>query len=341
MEFITYLFELTLQYPFVVFIILIAFVFDFTNGMHDSANSIATIVATRVLSPRLAVLWATFFNFSAIFIVGTAVAKTIWTGMIETAFVTPLVIFCGLLGAISWNLITWWLGLPTSSSHALMGWYLWAAVANGGLQAVILSGWTKIIIFIFLAPFMGAALWFIILIITMWIGRYFTLGVMNRAAWFLQLISSALYSIGHGANDAQKTMGIIMSLLLSVQLMEPWAPIPMWVILWAYIALSLGTLLGGWKIMKTMGSKIVKLTQIDGFAANSASAVSLFTASYFGVPVSTTHVITGAISWVGAAKNARAVKWGMTFRIVWAWLFTIPFACAISYVTFSLISLYV
>ncbi len=340
MEFFSHILSIIMAYPFVSIIILIAFIFDFTNGMHDSANSIATIVATRVLSPRLAVLWATFFNFSAIFLVGTAVAKTIGSGMIDISFVTPLVIFCALFWAISWNIITWLLWLPTSSSHALLGGYLGAAVANGGVKVVILSGWTKTIVFIFLAPFIGAILGFTILIITMWIGKRFKFQTVNRAAWFLQLVSSAFYSIWHGANDAQKTMGIIMSLLLSVQLVTPWSDIPMWIVIGAYVAISLGTLMGGWKIMKTMWSGIVKLTQIDGFAANSASAISLFTASFFGVPVSTTHVITGAISGVWAAKNARAVKWGMTFRIVWAWIFTIPGSCAISYGVFAIISAY-
>lgn len=340
MEFFSSLLDIIISYPFVSFIIVVALIFDYTNGMHDSANSIATVVATRVLSPRNAVIWAAFFNFAAIFVVGTAVAKTIGKGMIDISFVTPMVIFCWLMWAISWNLITWWLGLPTSSSHALLGGYLGAAVANGGLQVVIISGWTKTLIFIFLAPLIGAFLWFFILIIATWIGRNFTLSTMNRVSRWLQLASSALYSLGHGANDAQKTMGIIMSLLLSVHLLEKWAEIPMWIIISAYIAISLGTLTGGWRIVKTMGSKIVKLRPIDGFAAETASAIALFTASSLGVPVSTTHTITGAISWVGSAKNARAVKWGMTLRIVWAWIFTIPCACLIAYGLFSIAKIY-
>lgn len=295
MELFSSLIEIIANYPFVVFIVVVALIFDFTNGMHDSANSIATVVATRVLSPRNAVIWAAFFNFAAIFIVGTAVAKTIGKGMIDISYVTPMVIFCGLLGAISWNLITWWLGLPTSSSHALLGGYLGAALANGGIQAVIISGWTKTLIFIFLAPLMGAFLGFFLLIIATWIGKNFTLSTMNRVSRWLQLASSALYSLGHGANDAQKTMGIIVSLLLSVGLVHSAEP-PIWVIILAYIAISAGTLTGGWRIVKTMGSKIVKLRPIDGFAAETASAISLFTASSFGVPVSTTHTITGAIS---------------------------------------------
>ncbi len=339
MDFIPHILNLIVQYPFVTFIILIAFIFDFTNGMHDSANSIATVVATRVLSPRLAVIWATSFNFIAIFIIGTAVAKTIGKDMIDISFVTPLVIFCGLLWAIMWNLITWWIALPTSSSHALLGGYLGAAIAHWWIKVIILSWWTKTILFIFLAPLMGAALGFIFLIIATWIGKNFTLTTMNRASRILQLFSSALYSIGHGANDAQKTMGIIVSLLLSIGLITSAEP-PLWVIIGAYTSIAAGTMTGGWKIVKTMGSKIVKLRPIDGFAAETASAISLFTASYFGVPVSTTHTITGAISGVWAAKNARAVKWGMTFRIVWAWIFTIPASCAIAYGAFFVISTY-
>jgi inorganic phosphate transporter, PiT family len=341
MEFFSFVSHLITDYPFVAFIILVAFAFDYTNGMHDAANSIATVVATRVLSPRLAVLWAAFFNFVAVFIVGTAVAKTIGKGMIDISYVTPVVIFAWLLGAISWNLITWWLGLPTSSSHALLGGYLWAALANGGIHAVILSGWTKTIIFIFLAPLMGAFLGFFLLIVAMWIGKNFSLSFMNKASKILQLMSSALYSIWHWANDAQKTMGIIMSLLLSVSLIGKGDPIPMWVIIWAYLAIALGTMTGGWRIVKTMGSKIVKLTPIDGFAAETASAITLFSATALWVPVSTTHTITGAISWVGAAKNARAVKWGMTFRIVWAWIFTIPMACGIAYWLFVIFSFFI
>lgn len=341
MEFFSFITHLLTDYPFVAFIILVAFAFDFTNGMHDAANSIATVVATRVLSPRLAVLWAAFFNFFAVFVVGTAVAKTIGKGMIDISYVTPVVIFAWLLGAIIWNLITWWLGLPTSSSHALLGWYLGAALANGGIHAVILSWWTKTIIFIFLAPIMWAFLGFVLLIVAMWLGKNFSLSVMNKASKVLQLTSSALYSLGHGSNDAQKTMGIIMSLLLSVNLLEKWAPIPIWVIIGAYVAIAFGTMTWGWRIVKTMGSKIVKLTPIDGFAAETASAITLFTASSLWVPVSTTHTITGAISWVGAAKNARAVKWGMTFRIVWAWIFTIPMACAIAYWLFVLFSFFI
>ena len=339
MDFFSPLIDIIANYPFVVFIVIVALIFDFTNGMHDSANSIATVVATRVLSPRNAVMWAAFFNFAAIFVVGTAVAKTIGKGMIDISFVTPMVIFCGLLGAISWNLITWWLGLPTSSSHALLGGYLGAAVANGGIKAVILAGWTKTLIFIFLAPLMGAFLGFVLLIVATWIGKNFTLSTMNRVSRWLQLASSALYSLWHGANDAQKTMGIIVSLLLSVGLVHSAEP-PMWVIISAYIAISAGTLTGGWRIVKTMGSGIVKLRPIDGFAAETASAISLFTASSFGVPVSTTHTITGAISWVWSAKNAKAVKWGMTLRIVWAWIFTIPSACLIAYGLFSITKIY-
>ena len=340
MDFIIPVIDAIIAYPFITFIILVALAFDFTNGMHDSANSIATVVSTRVLSPRNAVIWAAFFNFLAIFIVGTAVAKTIGKGMIDISFVTPLVIFCWLLGAISWNLITWWFWLPTSSSHALLGWYLGAALSSWWVHAVILSWWTKTIVFIFLAPFIGAVLGFLLFILSNWIAKNFQLSVVNRASRWLQLLSSALYSIGHGANDAQKTMGIIVSLLLSAHLTKSPEP-PMWVIIWAYLAISAGTLTGGWKIVKTMGSKIVKLRPIDGFCAETASAVSLFVASSLWVPVSTTHTITGAISWVGSAKNARAVNWGITFRIVWAWILTIPSACFIAYGLHVILSMYI
>lgn len=339
MDFISPVIDAVMAYPFVAFIILVALAFDYTNGMHDSANSIATVVSTRVLSPRNAVIWAAFFNFIAIFIVGTAVAKTIGKGMIDISIVTPLVIFCALLGAIAWNLITWWFWLPTSSSHALLGGYLGAAVAKWGIHAVILSGWTKTIIFIFLAPFIGALLGFLLFVLSNWVAKNFQLSTVNRASRYLQLLSSALYSIGHGANDAQKTMGIIVSLLLSVNLIHTAEP-PIWVIISAYMAIAAGTLTGGWRIVKTMGSKIVKLRPIDGFCAETASAGSLFLASSLWVPVSTTHTITGAISWVGSAKNARAVNWGITFRIVWAWILTIPSACFIAYWLHVIFSMY-
>nr|MDD3719802.1 inorganic phosphate transporter [Candidatus Gracilibacteria bacterium] len=327
------------NYPFVFFIILVALAFDFTNGMHDSANSIATIVSTRVLSPKVAVVWAAFFNFAAFFIVGTEVAKTIGKGMIDINIVTPTVILCALLGAISWNIFTWFFGLPTSSSHALLGGYLGSAVAKGGVGAVILSGWTKTIIFIFLAPLIGMLFGFIILLISTWLLKNVKLVVVNKLSRSLQLLSSALYSLGHGANDAQKTMGIIVSLLLSVNLVTTAEP-PLWVMMAAYTAIAFGTITGGWRIVKTMGSKIIELRPIDGFSAETASAISLFTASHLGVPISTTHAITGAISGVGIAKNSRAIRWGIASKIVYAWIFTIPGACLVGFSLFKISTIF-
>jgi len=310
---------------FIGFIILIALAFDFTNGIHDSANSVATVVSTRVLSPKQAVIWAAFFNFIAFLIFGTAVAKTIGSGMIDISIVDPPVIFAGLMGAILWNLTTWYLGLPTSSSHALIGGYAGAAIAKVGFSALILSGWTKTLIFIVLAPFIGLTLGLVFIIVTMWIIRKKSISSINIWSRRLQLFSAAMYSLGHGGNDAQKTMGIIVSLLYAAGLVNNF-DIPLWVVLSAQGAIALGTMLGGWRIVKTIGQKIVKLRPIDGFCAETASAVSIFIATHLGVPVSTTHVITGAISGVGAAKRFSAVRWGVTLRIVWAWLFTIPLA---------------
>ena len=323
---------------FVIFIIFVALAFDFTNGIHDSANSVATIVSTRVLSPKQAVAWAAFFNFIAFLIFGTAVAKTIGNGMIDVTIVTPTVILGGLVGAIGWNLITWYFGLPTSSSHALIGGYAGAAVAKGGFAALIASGWTKTLIFIVLAPVIGMILGVVLIIITTWVVRNRSLSSVNTWSRKLQLLSAALYSLGHGGNDAQKTMGIIVSLLFSAGLVTSF-DIPLWVVLSAHSAIALGTIFGGWRIVKTMGQKIVKLRPIDGFAAETASAISLFIATHMGVPVSTTHVITGAISGVGAAKRFSSVKWGVTLRIVWAWFLTIPAAATIAAISYKLLSL--
>ena len=307
----------------VILIVLVALAFAFTNGMHDAANSIATIVSTQVLSPRQAVAWAAFFNFVAFLIFGTAVAQTIGVGMIDLAVVTPIVVFAGLLGAISWNLLTWLLGLPTSSSHALIGAYAGAAIAKAGLGVIIAHGWVKTIIFIFLAPLVGLVLGVVFIWVAVRIGQKKQPAQINP--WFrkLTLISSCLYSLGHGGNDAQKTMGIIASLVFSAGYMKTFH-IPFWIVLSSYAAIALGTLSGGWRIVKTMGQKITKLRPIDGFCAETASAVSIFLATYMGVPVSTTHVITGAISGVGATKRLSAVRWGVTLNIVWAWIFTIP-----------------
>lgn len=308
---------------FVIFIILVALAFDFTNGLHDAANSIATVVSTRVLTPRQAVVWAAFFNFIAFLIFGTAVATTIGKGMIDISVVTPRLIFAGLIGAISWNLFTWYLGLPTSSSHALIGGYAGAAIVKAGFKVIILSGWTKTIIFLFLAPTLGLVLGLFFIVIVTWIVHKKTPASIDKWSRRLQLFSACLYSLGHGGNDAQKTMGIITSLIFSAGLIKTFH-IPLWVVLSAHAAIALGTLSGGWRIVKTMGQKITKLRPIDGFCAETASAISIFTATHLGVPVSTTHVITGAISGVGAAKRLSAVRWGITIKIVWAWLLTIP-----------------
>ena len=323
----------------VVFIILVALAFDFTNGMHDAANSIATIVSTRVLTPRMAVIWAAFFNFVAFLIFGTAVAHTIGEGMIELAAVTPYVVFAGLLGAISWNLTTWLLGLPTSSSHAIIGAYAGAAVVKAGIGVIIAKGWVKTVAFIFIAPVLGMVLGVLLFLITVWAVHKRHPAKINR--WFkrLQLLSACLFSLGHGGNDAQKTMGIIASLMFSAGYMKSFH-IPLWIVLSAHGAIALGTLSGGWRIVKTMGQRITKLRPIDGFCAETASAISIFFATHAGVPVSTTHVITGAISGVGATKRLSAVRWGVTLKIVWAWIFTIPGAGLMGAAFYALISLF-
>ena len=310
---------------FIAFIIFVALAFDFTNGLHDAANSVATVVSTRVLSPKQAVLWAAFFNFIAFLIFGTAVAHTIGTGLIDISIVDPLVIFAGLIGAISWNLLTWYWGLPSSSSHSLIGGYLGAAVAKSGFGVVVVSGWVKVLAFIVVAPVLGMVLGNLLMILTTWLVFKKPLRVINLWSRRMQLVSAALYSLGHGGNDAQKTMGIIASLLFTSGHMKEFH-IPLWIVLSAHSAIALGTMTGGWRIVKTMGQKIVKLRPIDGFCAETASAISIFVATHAGIPVSTTHVITGAVTGVGAAKSRNAVKWQVTLKIVWAWIFTIPAA---------------
>jgi PiT family inorganic phosphate transporter len=323
---------------FVIFIIFVALVFDFTNGMHDSANSIATMVSTKVLSPRQAVVWAAFFNFIAFLVFGTAVAKTIGKGMIDISVVTPTVILAGLLGTIGWNITTWYLGLPTSSSHALIGGYAGAAMAKAGFGAIIIGGWYKTLLFIFLAPMIGLILGLLLKIIASWLIYKQTPVFVNKWSRVLQIFSAAFYSLGHGGNDAQKTMGIITSLLFSAGLISEFK-IPLWVVLSAHGAIALGTLSGGWRIVKTMGQKITKLRPIDGFCAETASAASIFLATHLGVPVSTTHVITGAISGVGSANRLSAVRWGVTLQIVWAWLLTIPASAIMAGVIYFLLQL--
>ncbi len=322
-------------------LIVVALIFDYINGFHDAANSIATVVSTRVLSPGKAVIWAAVFNFIAAFTFGTAVAKTVGAGLVDIHIVTFAVIFAGLVGAIAWDLITWYFGLPTSSSHALIGGYAGAAVAKAGFGAIIVSGWTKTLVFIVLAPLIGLVLGFVIMLVTMWIFRGFSPGRVDR--WFrrLQLVSAAAYSLGHGGNDAQKTMGIVAGALVAggyLQLVDGMLPIPLWVILAAHAAIALGTLSGGWRIIHTMGSKITKLQPVGGFAAETAGAISLFTATHLGIPVSTTHTITGAIIGVGSIKRLSAVRWGIAGRIVWAWILTIPASAVIAAVVYRIVA---
>jgi len=326
---------------FVLAIVLVALIFDFINGFHDSANSIATIVSTRVLSPGMAVIWAALFNFVAAFGLGTAVAKTIGKGLIDLSVVEPIVILGGLIGAIGWDLITWWGGLPTSSSHALIGGYAGAAVAKAGFTAILAQGWIKTLVFIVVAPLMGLTLALLLTVALSWALRRSLPRKVDRAFRSLQLLSAALYSLGHGTNDAQKTMGIIVGLLFASQAAFVDFPIralhlttadviPLWVILSAHAAIAVGTMAGGWRIVKTMGQRITKLTPFGGFCAETSGAITLFIASHYGIPVSTTHTITGAISGVGAAHRLSAVRWGVAGRIVWAWILTIPAAAGIA-----------
>jgi inorganic phosphate transporter, PiT family len=321
----------------VILVIVVALVFDYINGFHDAANSIATVVSTRVLSPGHAVMWAAFFNFIAAFVFGTAVAKTVGSGMVDITIVTTSVILAGLTGAIVWDLITWYYGLPTSSSHALIGGYAGAAIAKVGVQALIPAGWTKTLIFIVLAPMLGFVLAFIFMVAILWIMRGFAPSKVDRYFRKLQLVSAAAYSLGHGGNDAQKTMGIIAGALYAGGLLTEFA-IPLWVVLAAHAAIALGTLAGGWRIIHTMGSKITRLQPVGGFAAETAGAVSLFTATALGVPVSTTHTITGAIIGVGSTRRLSAVRWGIAGQIVWAWILTIPMSAAIAAGMFYILS---
>jgi inorganic phosphate transporter, PiT family len=319
-------------------LILVALLFDYINGFHDAANSIATVVSTRVLTPGKAVIWAAFFNFVAAFTFGTAVAKTVGSGMVDIKIVTFAVILGGLAGAIIWDLITWYFGLPTSSSHALIGGYAGAAVAKAGFAAIIPAGWTKTIIFIFLSPFIGFGIAFMLMRSILWLFRWMPPSRVDR--WFrkLQLLSAAFFSLNHGANDAQKTMGIIAGVLYAAKYIDHFY-IPFWVILMAHAAIGLGTLAGGWRIIHTMGSKITKLQPVGGFAAETSAAISLLIATQTGVPVSTTHAITGAIVGVGAVRRLSAVRWGVAGQIVWAWVLTIPAAFLIAAATYALLHL--
>jgi len=320
----------------VVVIILVALTFDFLNGVHDAANSIATVVSTRVLSPQKAVLWAAFFNFVAAFVMGTHVAKTVGKGMVDLSVVTQEVILAGLIGAIAWNLITWYYGVPVSSSHALFGGYAGAAIAKAGFGAIIYSGWTKILIFIILAPLLGALLGLSLMVMVTWIFRRWHPFRLDHLFRRLQLLSAAAYSLGHGGNDAQKTMGIITGLLVTTGHLDKFE-VPFWVILISHATIGLGTMLGGWRIVRTMGSKITKLQPFGGFCAETAGAITLFAVTNLGIPVSTTHTITGAIIGVGSTRRLSAVKWGVAGTIVWAWILTIPLSALVSSVTYFLV----
>ena len=314
-----------------IFLIGVALLFDFLNGLHDAANSIATVVSTRVLSPRLAVLWAAFFNFAAMFVFGLHVANTIGKGIISPDIVTDAVIFGALMGAIIWNVVTWLAGIPSSSSHALVGGLLGAGIAKAGLEAVVLKGTLKTVFAIFLSPTVGFTLALLLVLLVSWLFVRATPGVADRVSRVMQLASSAAYSLGHGSNDAQKTMGIIGVLLYSHGRMpEGEFAIPFWVVVSCYAAIALGTLMGGWRIVHTMGSKITKLTPMQGFCAETGGAITLFLATRFGIPVSTTHTITGSIIGVGAARRTSAVRWGVARRIVLAWFVTIPASGAIA-----------
>lgn len=322
--------------PFgVIAIIVIALAFDFSNGFHDAANSIATVVSTRVLSPRLAVMWAAFFNFVAFLVFGVHVAKTIGKGVVDPAVVTPPIILAAVLGALIWNIITWWLGLPTSSSHALIGGLAGAALVASGPQAVIGGGLLRIAQFIVLAPLIGLLAGFLITLIVFWSARRATPRGVDGLFRKLQLVSAAAYSLGHGGNDAQKTMGIITALLYSTGLMSGEFRVPLWVVLICHAAIALGTLFGGWRIVKTMGMSITKLQPVGGFCAETAGALTLFGATLAGIPVSTTHTITGAIVGVGVSSTQRlsTVRWGVAGRIVWAWVLTMPMAAVIAAAT--------
>jgi len=339
---------------YVLFIIAIALVFDFINGMHDSANSIATVVSTRVLSPFQAVFWAAFFNFVAAFSFGTAVAKTMGKGLIDVSVVNSDVVLGGLLGAIAWNVITWYFGIPSSSSHALIGGYTGAAVARVGVSAIVPgAAWVKTLAFIVLSPLIGMAIGWTLMVGLSWTFHRASYGSVDR--WFrrAQLASAAAFSWSHGTNDAQKTMGIIAGLLVANRAafsdashpfhwmyLPDMNEIPLWIILSAHAAIALGTLTGGWRIVRTMGTRITKLKPFSGFCAETGAAGAVLAASHWGIPVSTTHTITGAIVGVGAAQRFSAVRWGVAGRIVYAWILTIPMAAVIGALSYGVLSIF-
>jgi len=331
----------------VALIVVVALVFDYINGFHDAANSVATIVATRVLTPFQAVLWAAFFNFAAALSFETGVAKTVGSGMVVLSVVTPVVILAGLIGAIAWDLITWWLGLPTSSSHALLGGFAGAAMAKVGMTqgiahiftALVADGWTKTLIFIVVAPVLGLSLAYLLMIGVFWLFRKSTPARMDKYFRKLQLVSAAVFSFSHGTNDAQKTMGIITGVLVSAGYLKSFH-VPLWVMLSAYAAISAGTLSGGWRIVHTMGGRLTRLKPRGGFCAETAAAISILFPTYLHMPVSTTHVIAGAIAGVGSIQRLKAVRWGLAKNILWAWVLTIPASAFVGAVSMFVVRLF-
>jgi PiT family inorganic phosphate transporter len=332
--------EATLALPLLIALIGIALFFDFLNGLHDAANSIATIVSTRVLKPQYAVFWAAFFNFIAFLFFGLHVAETIGKGIIDPAIVTPQVIFSALMGAIIWNIITWVFGIPSSSSHALVGGLIGAGLAKTGGSAIVITGVLKTVLAIFMSPMIGFVLALILVLIVSWIFVRQTPFAVDRTFRFAQFVSASMYSLGHGGNDAQKTMGIIAVLLFSQGYLGESFHVPFWVVISCQAAMAIGTLFGGWRIVHTMGSKITKLNPMQGFCAETGGALTLFGATWLGIPVSTTHTITGAIIGVGAARRVSAVRWGLASNILIAWIITLPAAAVISAVFFFVSSLF-
>ena len=331
----------------VIVIIAVALTFDFINGFHDAANSVATVVATRVLTPFQAVVWAAFFNFVSAFSFGTGVAKTVGSGMVDLRVVSEYVILAGLIGAIVWDLITWYFGLPTSSSHALFGGYAGAAMAkvaytrgwSHSFEAIIPSGWTKTIIFIVLAPLLGMLLAYVLMFVVYWLFRHSTPGKMDSYFRKLQLVSAGIFSYSHGTNDAQKTMGIITGVLVTAHYLPSFS-VPIWVILAAHAAIGLGTLFGGWRIIHTMGTRLTRLKPRGGFCAETAAASSILFSTYLHMPVSTTHVISGAITGVGTFHRMKAVRWSVATNIIWAWVFTIPASAVVGWISLTILRLF-
>jgi PiT family inorganic phosphate transporter len=329
-----------LALPVLVALVLVALAFDFINGLHDAANSIATIVSTRVLSPQRAVIWAAFFNFVAFAVFGAHVAQTVGTGIVSADIVDPRVVFGALAGAIAWNIITWALGIPSSSSHALIGGLVGAGVAKAGVKVIVWDGLAKTTAAIVLSPLSGFVLAMVLVLITSWLFKRYTPFAVDRLFRSLQFVSASLYSLGHGGNDAQKTMGIITVLLYSQGHLSGEFHVPYWVMLSCYAAMGLGTLIGGWRIVRTMGSRITRLTPFQGFCAETGGAITLFVATELGIPVSTTHTITGCIVGVGTARRASAVRWSVANDIVVAWIITIPASAFIAAVAYAAVGLF-